>query len=55
MIVVGPHADGERRFERALTEDRELVMRAGRALMLRVAAEPGARADDPDGPRLIRR
>lgn len=58
VIVVGPHSalaliardlgdtrgdDMERRFEYALTHDRELVLRAGRALMLRVAAEPGAR------------
>jgi len=57
VIVVGPHSalaliardlgdsgpDAERRFEYVVSEDRELILRAGRALMLRVAAEPRAR------------
>lgn len=57
VIVVGPHStvaliardlgdtgtDAERRFEYALTEDRDVVMRAARSLMLRVVAEPAPR------------
>ncbi len=57
VIVVGPHStmaliardmgdpgrDDRRRFEYALTEDREVVMRAARALMLRVVAAPAPR------------
>ena len=57
VIVVGPHSalgliardlgdtgpDFERRFEYAFTEDRDLVMRAGRSLMRRVVAEPASR------------
>lgn len=57
VIVVGPHTalaliardlgdtspDMDRRFEYVLTEDRALVMRAARGLMLRVASEPTAR------------
>ncbi len=57
VIVVGPHsalaliardlgdrgADGDRRFEYALTDDRDLVMQAARSLMLRVVAEPVTR------------
>ena len=58
VIVVGPHvslaliardlgdagADADRRFEYVLTDDRDLILRAGRALMLRIAAEPPFRA-----------
>lgn len=57
VLVVGPHAtmaliardlgdtgpDERRRFEYALSEERELVMRAARSLMLRVVAEPVSR------------
>jgi DICT domain-containing protein len=57
VIVVEPHSvraliardlgdhgrDRERRFEYVLTEDPELVLDAGRALMLRIAAEPSER------------
>jgi hypothetical protein len=35
--------DGERRFAYAVVEDRELVLEAARALMLRVSAEPARR------------
>jgi EAL domain-containing protein (putative c-di-GMP-specific phosphodiesterase class I) len=55
VIVVGPHqaaaliardlgdtgADRERRFAHTLIEDRELVLRAARALMLRIAGAVG--------------
>ncbi|MEA2126379.1 MAG: hypothetical protein QOI80_3161, partial [Solirubrobacteraceae bacterium] len=59
VIVVGPQSaialiardlgdtgpDMERRFEFALTDDREVVMPAARALLLRVAAQPPPRAE----------